>query len=165
VVGRYFGPEPGLENGYISTRRWGLLFTLVYIPPRLAFPVYKVGKVGRRLVYLGGYLFSSTSEKAFWYLVQFSCRKNLESQFLVALATAMMFPSHLYSSTPVRLPLPTEAVEENESHPVNLLISDWTSMNEELPHYISLSCNPEVIISSLCGMFWDPNIPCNLVSS
>ena len=106
-----------------------------------------------------------TSEKAFEYLVQFSRGQNLGSQFLVALATAMMFPSHLYFDTTVQLPLPAEVIAKDKSDTVNPLIADWASINEELPYYISLSCNPHVVVSSLCGMFWEPNIPCNLVSS
>ena len=37
-------------------------------------------------------------------------------------------------------------------------------MNEELPFYMALSCNAEVVMSSLCGMFWEADVTCNLVS-
>ena len=29
---------------------------------------------------------------------------------------------------------------------------------------MTLSCNPETVISCLCGAFWEPGTPCNLVS-
>lgn len=39
--------------------------------------------------------------------------------------------------------------------------TDW---KEELPYYMTLSCSPEVMMSTLCGSFWEADVPCNLVS-
>ena len=41
---------------------------------------------------------------------------------------------------------------------------EWILVYKELPHYLTLSSNPEVVISSLCGMFWEDGNPSNLVS-
>ncbi|MCJ1444799.1 MAG: hypothetical protein MMC23_005301 [Stictis urceolatum] len=41
---------------------------------------------------------------------------------------------------------------------------DWTTVSAELPYYMSLSCNPEVVMSSLCGLFWESEVPRNEVS-
>src|SRR4051794_18873574 len=38
------------------------------------------------------------------------------------------------------------------------------TVNQELPYYMALSCNPEAVISSLCGMFWEADVTCNMVS-
>lgn len=40
----------------------------------------------------------------------------------------------------------------------------WTDLKETLPYYMTLSCSPDVMISTLCGSFWEPDVPCNLVS-
>jgi hypothetical protein len=34
---------------------------------------------------------------------------------------------------------------------------------ENLDYYMTLSCNSEAVISSLCGTFWESGVPCNLV--
>lgn len=41
---------------------------------------------------------------------------------------------------------------------------DTVVIYEILLYYLSLSCNYRVVLSSLCGLFWEPDIPCNLVS-
>lgn len=44
---------------------------------------------------------------------------------------------------------------------ISLMRTDW---KEELPYYMTLSCNPEVMMSTLCGSFWEADVPCNLNS-
>ena len=104
-----------------------------------------------------------SSKKAFQFLSRFSLQHNLHSQFLVALATAMLFPTHNYHGKIIQLPLPAEIAGLDDA-PVRQILPEWNVVTEELPFYIALSCNPEVVISSLCGMFWEPNVPCNMVS-
>jgi hypothetical protein len=105
-----------------------------------------------------------SSGKAFELLAQFSLLHNLGSQFLVALATAMTFPTHNYHGTVVQLPFPAENRGQQKNAPVKSIPPEWITVNEELPYYMTLSCSPEAIISSLCGMFWEPDVTCNMVS-
>ena len=35
---------------------------------------------------------------------------------------------------------------------------------DELPRYITLSCSPIIIMSILCGTFWDSSVACNFVN-
>jgi hypothetical protein len=105
-----------------------------------------------------------SSREAFELLAQFSLLHNLGSQFLVALATAMTFPTHNYHGTVVQLPFPTETRGQQKNAPVKSIIPEWITVNEELPYYMALSCNPEVVTPSLCGMFWESDITCNMVS-
>jgi hypothetical protein len=105
-----------------------------------------------------------SSRQAFELLSQFSLLHNLGSQFLVALAIAITFPTHNYHATVVHLPFPTEATGGEESTLLKSIIPEWITVIEELPFYITLSCNAEVVISSLCGMFWEADVTCNLVS-
>lgn len=105
-----------------------------------------------------------SSKKAFEYLSQFSQRHNLGSQLPVALATALIFPIHNYHGTAIRLPLPDGNNTQQGIGSVYSTALDWSTVKDELPYYMALSCNPEVVISALCGMFWEPNITCNMVS-
>lgn len=43
-------------------------------------------------------------------------------------------------------------------------ISEYLSVGNCLAYYMALSCNHSVVMSSLFGSFWEPSIPCNLVS-
>jgi len=105
-----------------------------------------------------------SSRKSFELLAQFSLLHNLDSQFLVALAMAITFPTHNYHATVVQLPFPTETRGEEKNTLPKSIIPEWITVNEELPFYMALSCNAEVVMSSLCGMFWEADVTCNLVS-
>lgn len=47
---------------------------------------------------------------------------------------------------------------------MDVIPSLWSSLYEELPYYMTLSCSPEVVLSTLCGSFGEPEVPCNLVA-
>ncbi|OQE17584.1 hypothetical protein PENSTE_c020G08481 [Penicillium steckii] len=103
-----------------------------------------------------------SSDEAFYALLNFALLHNLGSQFLIALTTAMSFPMHRYYGMDVKLPLPRA---HGAIVPVDILdTSSWKQVKQELPYYMTLSCSPEVMISTLCGSFWQPDIPCNMVS-
>ncbi|CAG8396945.1 unnamed protein product [Penicillium salamii] len=102
-----------------------------------------------------------TSEQAFEALTDFACLHDLGSQLLIALATAMMFPTHQHYGSTVQLPFPKATGGKLPTIPTSLTRS---TLLEELPYYITLSCSPEVMMSTLCGSFWEPDVPCNLVS-
>lgn len=105
-----------------------------------------------------------SSSKAFGILVQFALLHNLGSQFLVALAAALTVPTHNCHGTTFQLPFPTRRGARCPATPAGSVPREWTLLHENLSYYMTLSCNPEVVISSLCGMFWESGVPCNLVS-
>lgn len=104
------------------------------------------------------------SDRALNALVQFARLHELGSQFPVALATAISFPAHQYYGSIARLPLPKGDGGKIPTSPldsISLMRTDW---KDELPYYMTLSCSPEVMMSTLCGSFWEAGVPCNLVS-
>ncbi|RAL07214.1 uncharacterized protein BO97DRAFT_418757 [Aspergillus homomorphus CBS 101889] len=105
-----------------------------------------------------------SSRRAFEALVQFALLHNLGSQFLVALATAMTVPCHNFHGSTIRLPKPALSKGRCPAVPAKAILPEWALLRENLEYYMTLSCHPEVIMSCLCGMFWEPGVPCNLVS-
>ncbi|KAJ5176559.1 uncharacterized protein N7482_002436 [Penicillium canariense] len=104
-----------------------------------------------------------SSDDAFDALLEFASLHNLGSQFPIALTTAMSFTMHTYFGTDVKLPLPR--AHGGQTPTTTLGASPmWTELKKELPYYMTLSCTPDVMISTLCGSFWQPDIPCNMVS-
>ncbi|PYI04795.1 hypothetical protein BO78DRAFT_449182 [Aspergillus sclerotiicarbonarius CBS 121057] len=111
--------------------------------------------------------FSSTpmsSSRAFDALSQFALMHNLGSQFHIALATAITVPTHNLHGSTIQLPPPTLTGARCPATPAKCIPPEWIKVYENLSYYINLSCNPETIMSSLCGAFWEPGVPCNLVS-
>lgn len=104
-----------------------------------------------------------SSDDAFDALLQFARSHDLGSQFPISLTIAMSFPMHRYYGIDIKLPqprayggkTPTTALDGS---PV------WMELKKDLPYYMTLSCSPEVMISTLCGSFWQPDVPCNMVS-
>ncbi|KAJ5253826.1 hypothetical protein N7524_011006 [Penicillium chrysogenum] len=101
-----------------------------------------------------------TSEQAFDALTEFARLHNLGSQLPVALMTAMTFPTHQHYGSSVQLPFPRATGGKLPTVPISLI---WSSLIKELPYYMTLSCSPEVVMSTLCGSFWELEVPCNLV--
>ncbi|CAG8960928.1 hypothetical protein HYFRA_00002466 [Hymenoscyphus fraxineus] len=113
-----------------------------------------------------------TSEVALGYLIEFCCLHNAGSQCSAALAAALTLPSAGNAS----LPLPT-------SHASSLLAQQLKSDGsfstarhlkyregtladfELLPYYMTLSCSGRGIEALLCNTFFNPHVPCNLVSA
>jgi hypothetical protein len=105
-----------------------------------------------------------SSAEAFGHLAEFALYHNLGSQFLVALTMAMTIPTHRFHGSVIQLPLPIGSKVQQENASATSVPSEWIALGDELPFYMTLSCSPEVVISSLCGMFWEPSIDCNMVS-
>ncbi|RAK95880.1 uncharacterized protein BO80DRAFT_449746 [Aspergillus ibericus CBS 121593] len=105
-----------------------------------------------------------SSSRAFDALSRFALMHNLGSQFHVALATAITVPTHNCHGSTIQLPEPTLTGARCSATPAKFMPPEWVRLYQNLPYYITLSCNPETIISSLCGAFWEPGVPCNLVS-
>lgn len=113
----------------------------------------------------------SSSDIALGYLATFCTRHRLYGQCSAALAAALYIP--LLSGRRTRLPTPKPAPSHatiNQSSTIRSpagissteLISNYGAL---LPHFMSLSTNTWGMRSNLCGAFFNPDIPCNLVSA
>jgi hypothetical protein len=102
-----------------------------------------------------------SSTRAFEALARFSLLHNLGSQFFVALGATMTFPTHHFHGTMIKLPLATGHVARRLESDIK---AEWNEAYEEPPHYMTLSCNTEIVISSLCGTFWEDGVTCNMVT-
>ncbi|KMU89934.1 hypothetical protein CIHG_07617 [Coccidioides immitis H538.4] len=99
-------------------------------------------------------------------LVDFCLLHELGTQFLASFAAALTFPTHNHYKVAIELPVPDNAKDSTGPPPAQQDATDeWAVLNEQLPYYVTLSCNYAVVISSLCGSFWEPSVPCNLVSA
>jgi hypothetical protein len=105
-----------------------------------------------------------SSYEALGLLATFSSLYSLGSQFSASLATALTLPTHNYYGTIAQLPFPTQARRHKGNTPAQKVERGCVTISKELPYYMALSCSPSVVISSLCGVFWDIEVPCNLVS-
>lgn len=105
-----------------------------------------------------------TSNEAFEALVKFALLHNLGSQFPIALMIAITLLTHQHYGSTVQLLSPRTTGRKQPTTPINNIPSMWSSLNEELPYYMTLSCNPEVVLSALCGPLWELEVPCNIVS-
>lgn len=105
-----------------------------------------------------------SSKRAFEHLTRFALLHNLGSQFLVALAAAIMVPTHNHHGKTLQLPCPTSTGTQCPAISPTSIPSEWAMLYENLDYYMTLSCKPEAIMSSLCGAFWESGVQCNLVS-
>jgi hypothetical protein len=104
------------------------------------------------------------SDRAFEALAGCASLRELGSQFPIALAIAMTFPTHRYYASAVQLPFLSSAEGKKLTTCIDAIPSTWASLNNLLPYYITLSCSPEVTMLAFCGSFWELKVPCNLVS-
>lgn len=105
-----------------------------------------------------------SSDRALEALIQFARLHRLGSQFAVALATAMSFPTHQYYGSIPQLPSPKGHGGRVATDPLDCISLMRTNWKEQLPYFMTLSCSPEVLMSTLCGSFWEAGVPCNLAS-
>ncbi|KAJ5809490.1 uncharacterized protein N7503_001708 [Penicillium pulvis] len=105
-----------------------------------------------------------SSKRAFEALAEFALLHELGSQFPIALATALTFPLYRYYALTPRLPLPRASYGKKSTSPIGSLPQMWLNLFEDLPYYMTLSCDPELMMATFCGSFWEPGVPCNMVS-
>ncbi|KAL2871510.1 uncharacterized protein BJX67DRAFT_377277 [Aspergillus lucknowensis] len=106
-----------------------------------------------------------SSLRAFHAVAEFAMQYNLGDQFLIAFTTALTFPTHSLAGTTAHLPPSTR---RSLSRPIVRLKPAppaWEAVYEDLRYYMTLSCDPDSIMSSLCGMFWKPDVPDSLASA
>lgn len=105
-----------------------------------------------------------SSQTALRLLAEFCSLHDLGKQFLAAFSAALTFPTHKQYEIAIELPLLTMAKGQTDLTSNEQSISEYLSVGNDLAYYMALSCNHSAVMSSLCGSFWEPSIPCNLVS-
>ncbi|KAJ5558982.1 hypothetical protein N7461_002954 [Penicillium sp. DV-2018c] len=108
--------------------------------------------------------FPLSSQEALTALSDFCLLYRLGDQFFAAFAAALTFPTNKYYEQIIELPSPIISLDKVEITPGKALASQRVALGDDLAYYMALSCNPNVVMSSLSGSFWEPGIPCNLVS-
>lgn len=102
-----------------------------------------------------------SSRRALQFLIDFCAFYDIQSQLLAALAVAIILPTHNSYVRPATLPSLT-AVKHIRLPMIENL--DANVLSKQIPYYMAFSCNFQVVISSLCSIFWEPSVSCNLVS-
>lgn len=106
-----------------------------------------------------------SSYEALQNMVQFCDYHGLGTfQLHLALATALLFPTHSSLGHEVSLLSPTLLHQPAKPHTGIISQQDLVNLYEDLPAYIMLSCTGEVVNSLLCGVFWNPHSKGNLCS-
>ncbi|KAE8137960.1 hypothetical protein BDV38DRAFT_292574 [Aspergillus pseudotamarii] len=105
-----------------------------------------------------------SSAQAQDYLFNLARYHDAFDQLISALAATLTIPLHNWFGASITLPLP-----KPENRPISRRNTELTYRNQipttaEIPHYMAISCTSGVITSCLFGCFWEPDIPCNLVS-
>ncbi|PYI11334.1 hypothetical protein BO78DRAFT_382624 [Aspergillus sclerotiicarbonarius CBS 121057] len=102
-----------------------------------------------------------SSLRAMMFLRNFCELHNVTTEFSIALVTALMLPVHNFYGIPVNLQwqLIDDACFPRVYRHDDQLEIFWSNIQR----YLSLCGHPRGIMSNLCGGFWEPDIPCNLV--
>ena len=104
-----------------------------------------------------------SSYQALQSLFEFDNRYGVSSyQLHAALATALLLPT--LKRLQVNTALPSPAVGNQKFPSAKLRPENLDQLYYDLPYYITLSCEGDIINSSLCGVFWNPYIFSNLAS-
>lgn len=119
---------------------------------------------GTRQVVCCGHEVPPSSEEALIYLRQYCELHAIDDQCTAALAVALFFPWKNSESDSIVLPVPSSplissAVPEEPSHRATTIQSHY----QQLPYFMTLSCNVRGLRALLSGSFFEPDIPCNLV--
>lgn len=102
-----------------------------------------------------------SARRALDLLIQFCELHGIQSQLFAAIPVAMNLPIHNCYGISATLPSP---IAEGHVRLPEVPDVKAAELYEQIPYYMALSCNFQIIISSLCGVFWEPDVPCNLVS-
>ena len=102
-----------------------------------------------------------SSKQALDFIIEFCTLHGIQEQLFAALVVAIHIPAHNCYGIPALLPSPS--VQNQIRLPLGGVVKA-AELYEQMPYYMALSCNFHVTTSSLCGVFWEPGITCNLVS-
>ncbi|KAJ5917497.1 hypothetical protein N7466_011051 [Penicillium verhagenii] len=105
-----------------------------------------------------------SSQTAMRLLAQFCLLHGLREQYHAAFFAALTFPTHKHLEMAVELPLPVVTQIHLARALDTYQVNEFLSLSKDIPSFMALSCNHSVVMSSLCGSFWEPNIPCSHVS-
>ena len=99
-----------------------------------------------------------TSTEAQQYLCAFAKENGVYDQLLVALAASLTLPPQGRFGAPIELPHPSSGY----SQCVEPISMEQRTDESHIPHYMALSCIPNIISSSMFGCFWEPGLGCHL---
>lgn len=101
-----------------------------------------------------------SSSVAFDILLNFCTSEGLEEEYVIGIAIVLM-------STTRNAPLPTLAPPRAISGPSVASKKHWISdrLFQYLDKCMSVSSTVDALDSLLCGVFFDPSVPCNLVGA
>ncbi|KAF4611379.1 hypothetical protein G7Y89_g15633 [Cudoniella acicularis] len=130
---------------------------------------FKIRRLGSNQNMRKGTFVPPSSEAALRYFADFITFHCIDSQCSVALAATLTFPFLGARSAKLPLPnlLPTSTMPTSpptflgERHQKKGTILEESKL---LSYYMTLSCNTRGMHALLCGSFFDPQVPCNLVS-
>ena len=104
-----------------------------------------------------------SSRQAVNFLSKFVSAYDLTGQSSLALSMVLSLPLHNQTRSAIALPTPSTFTRVQFQHvdSVPPIQQDF----ENLSRYMALSSNPQFLSSVLWGIFWEPDIDCNLVSA
>lgn len=102
------------------------------------------------------------SAEAQEYLLNLARRHNAFDQLICAFAATMTLPAHNRFGSSINLPRPASG--ENSQQDTEAIHSEQIPTFAEIPRYMALSATSGLMASCLLGTFWEPGVPCNLVS-
>lgn len=106
-----------------------------------------------------------SSYEALQSLIKFCNYHDLGiTQLHLALATALLFPTHHFNGQRPNLPYPSPAEKLIHARTQTIYPSVFNQLYEDLPKYTTLSCTGEVINAALCSSFWNAHVSSNLCS-
>ncbi|OGM50939.1 hypothetical protein ABOM_000523 [Aspergillus bombycis] len=105
-----------------------------------------------------------SSAQAQQYLFNLARYHDAFDQLISALAATMTIPLHNRFGASITLPLPKPANSPISYRNTELTYRNQIPATAEIPHYMALSCISGVVPSCLLSCFWEPDVPCNLVS-
>lgn len=105
-----------------------------------------------------------SSTQAQEYLFNLARYHDAFDQLISALAATMTIPLHNRFGARITLPLPKPGRLPIAHRKTGLTYRNQIPTPDEIPHYMAVSCTSGVVTSCLFSCFWEPDIPCNLVS-
>ncbi|EIT82309.1 hypothetical protein AO1008_02659 [Aspergillus oryzae 100-8] len=105
-----------------------------------------------------------SSTQAQEYLFNLARYHDAFDQLISALAATMTIPLHNRFGARITLPLPKPGRLPIAHRKTELTYRNQIPIPDEIPHYMAVSCTSGVVTSCLFSCFWEPDIPCNLVS-
>lgn len=104
-----------------------------------------------------------SSAKAQEYLFNLARFYDAFDEVISALAAAITLPEHNRFGAPITLPQATRGRNESRQNTERIYANEIPT-SAEIPHFMAFSATSGLVATCLFGCFWEPGIPCNLVS-